>query len=279
MEVYQQLLLQLPSLEVKEKTYQDYRQQKALYQTQIEELSAKIENRQVPDIESMREAKKMVDEKLNEVSLALEKNKWQLDTLTKQQKDIQNALTSFKKAEVEYQKIYGLSRLVSGQNHLHITFESYILATYFEAILERANLRLTAMTYGRYALMRRGENQGGRAIQGLDLDVMDYESGKPRDIRTLSGGEAFKAALSLALGMADLISESVGGIELDTLFIDEGFGSLDDRSLETALDTLVELKQEHKVVGIISHVAALKERLTSKITVSHQKNTSVAKIS
>jgi len=279
MEVYQQLLLQLPSLEAKEKTYQDYRQQKALYQTQIEELSAKIENRQVPDIESMREAKKMVDEKLNEVSLALEKNKWQLDTLTKQQKDIQNALTSFKKAEVEYQKIYGLSRLVSGQNHLHITFESYILATYFEAILERANLRLTAMTYGRYALMRRGENQGGRAIQGLDLDVMDYESGKPRDIRTLSGGEAFKAALSLALGMADLISESVGGIELDTLFIDEGFGSLDDRSLETALDTLVELKQEHKVVGIISHVAALKERLTSKITVSHQKNTSVAKIS
>ena len=127
--------------------------------------------------------------------------------------------------------------------------------------------------------MRRGENQGGRAMQGLDLDVMDYESGKPRDIRTLSGGEAFKAALSLALGMADLISESVGGIELDTLFIDEGFGSLDDRSLETALDTLIELKQEHKVVGIISHVAALKERLTSKITVSHQKNTSIAKIS
>lgn len=277
--LYQEILLQLPSLEVQEKTYQDYMQQKALYQTQIEEIEMKIEKRQVPDIESMREAKKTVDEKLSEVSLALEKNKWQLDTLTRQHEDIEKALTSFKKAEAKYQKIYGLSRLVSGQNQLHITFESYILATYFEAILERANLRLTAMTYGRYALMRRGENQGGRALQGLDLDVMDYESGKPRDIRTLSGGEAFKAALSLALGMADLISESVGGIELDTLFIDEGFGSLDDRSLETALDTLVELKQEHKVVGIISHVAALKERLTSKITVSHQKNTSVAKIS
>lgn len=278
-EAYHLALPTLTSLEPLTKQHQAYLQQKAILEKQIGDIKTSINDQELPDIEKIRASKKETEDKLKEVSLALEKNKWQLDHLSKQYEDIARASETFKQAENAYQRIYNVSRLASGQNNMRMTFESYILIAYFEAILQRANLRLTAMTSGRYALMRKDESQGGRALQGLDLDVMDYESGKPRDVRTLSGGEAFKAALSLALGMADLISESAGGIELDTLFIDEGFGSLDERSLEMALDTLVELKQEHKVVGIISHVAALKERLQAKITVSHQKNTSMAKIS
>lgn len=269
----------LVSLEEKRLLYQDYQQEKKIVETQIKEAKQQLQDQSLPDLEALTQSYQKVLDLQEAVKLAIERNKWQLESLTKQYQEISQSLKAYRQKEAKYQEIYEISRLVSGQNPSRMTFESYILTAYFEAILQRANLRLTAMSNGRYALLRKDEQQKGRALQGLDLNVMDYESGQPRDIRTLSGGEGFKAALSLALGMADLISESAGGIELDTLFIDEGFGSLDDRSLEMAIDALVELKQEHKVVGIISHVAALKERLTTKITVTHQKNSSVAKIS
>lgn len=264
-------------LEGYKKDYLEYDKKCSMVHTQLAELTQKLHGERL-NSQEIKGKKEIVELELKNIEVQMEKNKWQLQQYHQQYQDIASSLKNFEKAEQKYQEIYELSRLVSGQNPGHITFESYILAAYFEAILERANLRFVTMTNGRYALLRKTEGMSGRAMQGLDLNVMDYESGKPRDIRTLSGGEAFKAALSLALGMADLISENAGGIELDTLFIDEGFGSLDERSLDIALDTLIELKQEHKVVGIISHVAQLKERLSAKIIVSHQKNTSIAKI-
>ena len=105
-----------------------------------------------------------------------------------------------------------------------------------------------------------------------------YESGKVRDIKTLSGGETFKAALSLSLGMADMMSQQSGNIVLDTLFIDEGFGSLDEKSLDSAIDTLVDLRKSGKVIGIISHVQELKERIEAKILVTHTSDGSEATI-
>lgn len=269
----------LDDLPAKQERYQLYTHQLFAITGRIKELESQLASALPLDSQQLKSQKASLEEQVHELVLEQEKAQWQLETKEHQYQEIQTATAAYEAALQRYQEIYELSRMVSGQNPLRMTFESYILAVYFEAILERANLRLTAMTNGRYALLRKQEQASSRALQGLDLMVMDYENGKSRDVRTLSGGETFKAALSLALGMADLISENAGGIELDTLFIDEGFGSLDDRSLDQALDTLLELKQDHKVIGIISHVAMLKERLQAKIIVTHEKNTSIAKIS
>ena len=134
------------------------------------------------------------------------------------------------------------------------------------------------MTNGRYMLVRSKENQGGNRLQGLDLLVIDYESGKLRDINSLSGGETFKAALCLALGMSDMMSAKAGSIQIDTLFIDEGFGSLDEKSLDSAIEALSDLQNEGKIIGIISHVSELKERIDAKIVVTHSQEGSEAKV-
>lgn len=269
----------LEYLEANQRKCRDYEDACIINQSKLSEVLAGLEKLKDIDGKQIRLAKEQLDEKSKQEHVLIEKCHWQLEQWQNQMKQIEKAKQDLEKSQSSYQQIYEISQLVSGQNRLRMTFESYILTAYFEAILQRANLRFIAMTNGRYALLRRQENGGGRALQGLDLSVMDYENGASRDIKTLSGGETFKAALSLSLGMADLISENAGGIELDTLFIDEGFGSLDAKSLDQAIDTLVELKHTHKVVGIISHVDKLQERLPAKIIVTHQKDTSIAKIS
>ena len=123
------------------------------------------------------------------------------------------------------------------------------------------------MSQGRFTLYRKTETKGAKQ-QGLDLSVLDYETGMLRDIQSLSGGESFKAALSLALGLSAMIQSYAGGIELNTLFIDEGFGTLDNESIDQALSVLMELHNDNKVIGIISHVDELKERIPTQIVVS-----------
>ena len=138
----------------------------------------------------------------------------------------------------------------------------------FENILVYANVLLKRMSQGRYQLYRRDNRSKGAGKQGLDLDVLDMESGMIRDVKTLSGGESFKAALSLALGLSKMIQDYAGGIELNTLFIDEGFGSLDSQSLDQAINCLIDLQQDGKLIGIISHVSELKERIDQKIVLT-----------
>ena len=127
------------------------------------------------------------------------------------------------------------------------------------------------MTGGRYELIRRTETYDKRGKSGLDLDVIDNYTGKTRSVRSLSGGESFKASLSLALGMSDVIQYSSGGVHIESMFVDEGFGALDDESLDQAVEILSELTLGDRTVGIISHVSELKERIDKKIAVS--KNT------
>ena len=127
-----------------------------------------------------------------------------------------------------------------------------------------------------YKMLRKKER--GNRQSGLDLQVQDYENGTIRDIKTLSGGESFKAALSLALGLSDMIQSYAGGIELNTLFIDEGFGSLDSESLQLALQVLLQLKENQKMIGIISHVQELKQQIDHQIVVKKEGNLSVVKI-
>lgn len=148
-----------------------------------------------------------------------------------------------------------------------IMLETYIQMTYFDRILSRANLRLMVMSDGQYELKRRTTAADVRSQSGLDLDVIDHHNGSERSAETLSGGEAFLASLSLALGLSDEVQASAGGIRMDTLFVDEGFGSLSDNALEQAMQALAGLSDGNRLVGIISHVAELKDRIDRQIIV------------
>ena len=152
-----------------------------------------------------------------------------------------------------------------------IMLETYIQMTYFDRIIARANTRFMVMSGGQYELKRRKEAENNRSQTGLELDVIDHYNGTERSVKTLSGGESFKASLSLALGLSDEIQSSAGGIKLDTMFVDEGFGSLDDESLGQAMRALQNLTDGNRLVGIISHVSELKERIETQIVVTKEK--------
>ena len=149
-----------------------------------------------------------------------------------------------------------------------ITLESYVQAAYFDRILERANQRLAVMTDNQYDLRRQVGSDDNRSKTGLELDVVDHYNGTVRSVRSLSGGEAFMASLSLALGLADEIQESAGGIQLDTMFVDEGFGSLSSAPLDQVIKALVKLSDGKRLVCLISHVPQLKERIDKQLVVT-----------
>ena len=143
-----------------------------------------------------------------------------------------------------------------------IMLETYIQMTYFDRIIARANTRLMVMSGGQYELKRRVEAENFRSQSGLDLDVVDHYNGTERSVKTLSGGESFKASLALALGLSDEIQSSAGGVKLDTMFVDEGFGSLDEESLDQAMKALASLADGRR------HVAELKNRIDRQIVVT-----------
>ncbi len=155
-----------------------------------------------------------------------------------------------------------------GKGKDKVKLETYIQMTYFERVIARANTRLMIMSGGQYELKRRVKSLDGRIQSGLDLDVIDHYNGTERSIGTLSGGESFKASLSLALGLSDEIQSSAGGVKLDTMFVDEGFGSLDEESLQQSIKALMGLAESNRLVGIISHVRELKERIDKQIVVT-----------
>lgn len=162
-----------------------------------------------------------------------------------------------------YQKLSNVANgMISGKDK--ITFERYVQGTYFEYIINAANKRLTEMTDGRYELLKKRDNNL-KAQTGLELDIKDAYTGKVRGVNTLSGGEAFKASLSMALGLSDVVQGYAGGIKLDSMFIDEGFGSLDHESLEKAINILNDLSDGKRMIGIISHISELNERIDKKI--------------
>lgn len=175
-------------------------------------------------------------------------------------------------AEKEYAWIKNLSDTANGKlnGKAKIELETYIQMAYFDRILRRANLRLMTMSSGQYELKRQEQSDNRKEKAGLDLNVVDHYNGTERSVKTLSGGETFQASLSLALGLADEIQACAGGIQLDSMFVDEGFGSLDEESLEQALKALNGLADGRRLVGIISHVSELKERIDNKIIVTKQ---------
>lgn len=182
---------------------------------------------------------------------------------------IQGKTAQLTQLEQRYTWVRTLSNTVNGTlpGKEKIALETYVQMTFFDRILRRANLRLLVMTGGQYELKRRREAAGSRGQSGLEMDVIDHYNGTQRSVKSLSGGESFQASLALALGLSDEIQSSAGGIRLDTMFVDEGFGSLDEESLNKAMGALGDLAQGNRLVGIISHVSELKEKIDKQIVV------------
>ena len=189
-------------------------------------------------------------------------------------KNLQNRSKELVEKEKQYTMVRSLAVTALGNipGKEKIMLETYVQMTYFDRIIARANTRLMVMTGGQYEMKRCRGSSNLRSQSGLELDVIDHYNGSERSIRTLSGGESFQASLSLALGLADEIQASAGGIRLDTMFVDEGFGSLDSESLEQAVQALAGLAESKRLVGIISHVDELKNRIDRQIVVKKERS-------
>lgn len=217
--------------------------------------------------------KQTLNEKMTQLSSRLAANNTALDGMKK-------SITELKKAEEKYRMLKALSDTAGGTiaGKEKITLEAYVQTAYMKQITDRANVRLMEMTDGRYELERSTSTESLNGKSGLELDVIDHYNGTLRSVKTLSGGESFEAALSLALGLSDEICSCSGGIQLQSIFVDEGFGTLDEASLTLALDALCRLSQSGRTVGIISHVAELKERIPDKIIIKKDRQTGKSSI-
>jgi exonuclease SbcC len=153
------------------------------------------------------------------------------------------------------------------EGHRRVALTTYVLRHWFEQVVAAANVRLSVMSSGRYELRRSDEGESRRQRTGLTLAVIDRHTGEERSPKSLSGGETFYTSLALALGLADVVKAEAGGVDTETLFIDEGFGSLDAETLDQVLGAIDELREQGRAVGIVSHVAELKDRIAERLEV------------
>ena len=176
--------------------------------------------------------------------------------------------------EKEYVWIHSLADTAGGtlNGKSKVELETYVQMAYFDRILRRANLRLMTMSSGQYEMKRRESADNKKDKSGLELNVIDHYNGSERSVKTLSGGETFQASLSLALGLSDEIQSMAGGIQMDAMFVDEGFGSLDEDALNQAVKALGNLAEGKKRGGIISHVSELKDRIDKKIVITKNRS-------
>lgn len=211
----------------------------------------------------LNEYKKDVDKTAKSLYSRIESNKLLVDNIS-EKRDI------LKGYDDKYVWLKALSETANGDisGKEKITLETFVQMTYFDSIIRKANIRLLTMSDGQYELVRRSDAETLKKNEGLALDVIDHFNGSSRSVSTLSGGESFMASLCLALGLSDEIQSSNGGIKLDTMFVDEGFGSLDGEALDRALSALTSLSQGNRLVGIISHVDALRDRIDNKIVIT-----------
>ncbi|OQQ01743.1 exonuclease SbcC [Vibrio campbellii] len=245
----------------------------AFKQTQIKleqtlaDLSSELKDLALPDLEGLNVKLNSIQQSYVEVRNQLDSTRSLFERLEKVRNDIATLHDKNTKLEDEY-KVFGtLYDVASGKTGSRISLHRFVLGVLLDDVLIQASQRLSLMSKGRYILARKTEGFKGAAGRGLDLVVEDSYTGKTRDVATLSGGESFMAALALALGLSDVVQSYSGGIRLDTLFIDEGFGSLDPESLDLAIQTLVDLQQTGRMIGVISHVSELKEQMAQRIDV------------
>lgn len=233
-----------------------------------EDLAQRLQDdRTLHDLEAGEARRKEAEQRLNAAKDVLAAHKTRCASNRALIAQIAQLLEVFKEMEARYALLGKLRDVLDGKNHFNMRLETFAQAYYFEQMLIGANVRLARMTHGRYSFRRKEMVSDARRQAGLDLDVMDQYTGRARDVSTLSGGESFKASLSLALGLADVVTSESGGVELSTIFIDEGFGTLDEESLDDTVETLISLQDSGRLVGVISHVAELKERIPAHLVV------------
>ena len=215
---------------------------------------------------SLEEKKKTLSASSREIQTRISTNEGILENVSREEKEI-------KTIEDEMKMVKALSDTANGKltGKDKVMLETYVQMAYFDRVIARANTRLMVMSDGQYELKRRTESGNKGSQSGLDLDVVDHYNGSERSVSSLSGGESFKASLSLALGLSDEMQSQTGGIRLDTMFVDEGFGSLSEESLAQAMRALADLGGSDKLVGIISHVGELKEKIDKQIVVTKRR--------
>lgn len=266
-EAYLEARLSVKEREVLQKEVTAYAQKVSANKELYLHLQAALKSKKEADPESLKaeigEARAQKEEALKQFK------RWEagLSEVKKTKRMMGEKLQGMEEASREYGYVKDLENMAAGNNPRRLVFEQYVLATYFEEILRAANLRFLKMTGGRYEMSRVGEVGDGRVKDNLEIQVLDYYTGKYRSVRTLSGGESFKASLSLALGMSDVIQAMNGGIRVDTLFVDEGFGALDEESLDQACNTLMSLAEKNCLIGVISHVPELRNRIDKQLII------------
>ncbi|MDF2142647.1 SMC family ATPase [Paenirhodobacter sp. CAU 1674] len=254
-----------PTLTADRKTVTDHSEGLIAARTTLQNAKDACKDQERPDLAPLTQALEGATQALNTANAAMADAKAACESLAKFKASLAEALAGTEKLEAETGPLRGLADLANGKNDLNMTLETFAIAAMFDRVLEAANMRLDPMTRGRYRLERGAEASGGRGKRGLEIEVFDINTGKARPTATLSGGETFIAALALALGLADVVESLSGKIRMDTIFIDEGFGSLDTENgagtLDQVLQVLAALTEGSRAVGLISHVGLVQEAI------------------
>lgn len=271
METLRQQLLKIQEMVLKaSENFRKYQDKLTALEASMATLAAQLKEGEGLEEDSIRQRKEQWKEQRRKAAgrradlyAGLQKNREIYSAAEKKQKRVLEA-------EREYIWIKALSDTAGGTltGKRKIELETYVQMAYFDRILRRANIRFLTMSSGQYELKRQEDSDQRREKAGLELNVIDHYNGTERSVKTLSGGESFQASLSLALGLSDEIQCRAGGIRLDSMFVDEGFGSLDEEALGQALKALENLAEGSRLIGIISHVSELKERIGKKILVT-----------
>ena len=258
----------------------EYENQLTAQIERIKVLENSIGQNQQTDTDELAERKNEIDTQADSIAEKADEFKSRLILNRRAYSRAQELYAQIGERGKRYGMILHLSQTASGElaGRQKIAFEQYIQSAYFKMILDEANKRFTYMTNGRFELMRRDVSENIKSRAGLEIDVFDNYTGKPRDIKSLSGGESFKASLCMALGLSEVIQRNSGGIRPEAVFIDEGFGVLDDESLEQAVEVLSSLSESNHMVGIISHLSELKDRIDKKIVIHRAKTGSTVEL-
>ncbi|WP_412501609.1 AAA family ATPase [Shewanella chilikensis] len=245
-----------------------WRTQHSELQALLKAMDERLAGQSLPELGQLENLWQQQQQQLAEAESAWQTLNNRMQSLKGTEAQLNKEALAAQALEQEYALIGTLSDVANGNSHSKVSLQRFVLSVLLDDVLLEASRRLALMSKGRYRLLRKEDRAKGNKASGLELEVEDAYSSKVRPVATLSGGESFMAALSLALGLSDVVQAYAGGIKLDTLFIDEGFGSLDQDSLELAVRTLMDLQSSGRMIGVISHVSEMKEQISCRIDIS-----------
>lgn len=256
---------------------EEYDHQLAAAKDRLARARKTAEGLAMPDLEAAEKRYQRAADLLERLIGLKSHIKGTLEEIARALEELAGTAEQYAAAEKQYGIVGRLSELANGNNADRLTFQRFVLGSFLDEVLDAASQRLRIMSRGRFTLQRVREQADGRCAGGLDLEVEDSYTGTARPVQTLSGGESFEASLALALGLADVVQAHAGGVRLDSVFIDEGFGSLDPEALDLAIRALMDLHRDGRLVGIISHVPELRERIDARLEVTAGRSGSTAR--